>query len=70
MTLAIKMRGEIDEILIPASFDVFVANLNVAGASGKQFVILSDVDDHPVAFNMPNVLTVREIDDLSPGMIG
>jgi hypothetical protein len=57
------MRGDIDEIMIPVHFSMFVQELNIAGATGKQYVILHDSDDKQVALNTQNILSVRERDD-------
>lgn len=61
MTIAIRMRGDISEIVVPATFQQFVAELNVAGATGKQYVIMTDTDEHSIALNTQNILTVREV---------
>lgn len=70
MTLAIKMRGELNEIHVPMSFGEFVADLNVAGATGKQYVIMRTSEDRAVALNTHNILTVLELDDDVTGLIG
>lgn len=61
MTVAIRMKGDIDEMRVPATFQVFVAELNVAGATGKQYVIMSDMNGNSLAVNTQNILTAREI---------
>lgn len=71
MPIAIRMKGDIDEIRVPATFQQFVAELNVAGATGKQYVIMADMDGHALALNTQNMLTVREIGaDEELSMIG
>jgi hypothetical protein len=61
VTIAIRMKGDINEILVPATFQQFVAELNVAGATGKQYVIMNDTDENPIALNTQNILTVRGV---------
>ena len=68
--IAIRMKGDIDEILVPVHFQMFVSELNTAGATGKTYVILGDSDDKQIALNTQNILTVRERDDELAGMIG
>lgn len=68
--LHIKMVGEIDEVRIPGSFQLFVENLNTAQASGKAYIMMQGFDDHPMALNTKNILIVRETDDDAAGMIG
>lgn len=61
--IAVRMKGDLDEIILPAPFQVFVANLNTATANGMAYLIMEDTNDKAVALNMNNILTVRERDD-------
>lgn len=70
MPLAIRMRGDITEIMVPATFQQFVSELSLAGATGKQYVIMLDTDEHSIALNTQNILTVREVGIDEESMIG
>ena len=71
MTVAIRMKGDIDEFRVPAPFQQFVAELNFAGATGKQYVIMPDERGNAIAVNTQNILTAREIDlDEEKDLIG
>jgi hypothetical protein len=60
--LEITSRDTLDETLIEGDFHSFINDLNIAAASGKQFVIAAEVREdgsEPVAFETRNITRIR-----------
>lgn len=62
----VTSRGILDTTRLAGSFDEFIANLNIAAASGKQFVIATeaneDGNDANVALNTQLIARIRPVD--------
>lgn len=62
----ITSRGVLDPTQITEDFSQFVDNLNIAAASGKQFVIATENrdegDPEPVALNTQLIARIRPVD--------
>lgn len=62
----VTSRGVLDTTRLAGSFDEFIANLNIAAASGKRFVIateaVDDGDNGPVALNTDLIARVRPVE--------
>lgn len=63
MTVAVHMKDVLEPVEADEDFLGFVHALNVTTSSGKQFLIMDAKDGGHIAFNIPNVNLVTEIDD-------
>jgi hypothetical protein len=62
--LEVSLRDTLDATIVEGEFDAFISNLNIAAASGKQFVVAVEVRDdgtEPVAFETRNITRVRPV---------
>lgn len=66
MTCEISVMHAMDPTIIEGNFSQFINDLNIAAASGKQFVIcterLPDGETAPVAFDTRNITRIREVE--------
>lgn len=63
MTVEITVRDVVDPVQIEGDFAGFIADLNIAAASGKQFVICKELGGGPVAFETRNITIMRDAED-------
>lgn len=65
MTCEISVKSAMEATRIVGDFAQFVNDLNIAAASGKQFIICTeehaDGTTAPVAFDTRNITRIREI---------
>lgn len=64
MTLEITSRNTLDPTVVAGEFASFVDSLNIAAASGKQFVIAAEVrgdEETHVALETRNITRVRDL---------
>jgi hypothetical protein len=66
MTIEISVKSSMDPTVIAGDFAQFINDLNIAAASGKQFVIAHeqrpDGTKTPVAFDTRNITRIRELE--------
>ncbi len=65
--IEVTSRGVLETTRLAGSFDEFVSNLNIAAASGKQFVLATEVrrddaDDDRVALNTELIAVARPVE--------
>jgi hypothetical protein len=64
--IEVTSRGVLETTRLQGSFDEFVSNLNIAAASGKQFVLATearrDAEDDRVALNTQLIAVARPVE--------
>lgn len=63
------MRGDIDSINVPGTFQHFVDQLNLSAAKGMEYVLLEGHHGESMAISQKNILTVIERTDDTAGMM-
>lgn len=67
MTVEVSLKSTLDPSYVVGDFTTFISDLNVAAASGKQYVIATeqrDGDTNLVAFETRNITRIREVSDV------
>lgn len=62
MTVEIEMQGSINAIRVAGEFKDVIAAMEIESTKNRSFIATVTPDGDPVAFHMPNILTIREID--------
>lgn len=57
------MTDTIVQTIVDEDFINALRELNLAGAAGKHFVVMHDMEGGMVGFNIPNILQLKEIDE-------
>lgn len=63
MTVEIKMKDELDAFSVDVTMQKLIDELNLAGAQGKQFVIVGTETLEPRMIAVPNISWAREVAD-------
>lgn len=63
MPIAVTMRGMLEPILIKEDFQTAVTDMNIAAASGKEFLLANSVDGGAIAMALHNILSIREVEE-------
>jgi hypothetical protein len=63
MTVLIKMKDELEAFNIAGDLGDFSKELNIAAASGKQFVVVPNAQNKPRMIAVHNISWADEVDD-------
>ena len=63
MTVAVTCKDVIEPIICDETFIDAVNMLNISSAKGNTFMVMDDTSGGHVAFNIPNINTIVEVDD-------
>lgn len=61
--IAITMRGALEPIIVRDEFDKAVYDMNLAAASGREFVLTTQEDGRNLAVALRNILTLQELEE-------
>lgn len=67
MTVDITMRDQLAPIRVQGTFTELVNTLNIAAASGKQYVILTEHDGNNIALDSRAITIARDTDNTFMG---
>lgn len=74
MTLEITSRETLDTTTVEGDFASFINDLNVAAASGKQFVVATEIRPDgqtcPVGLETRNITRIRDLTDMDDAFVG
>lgn len=70
MSCEVQLRDALQSVHVVGNFGDFVNNLNIAVASGKQFIVMEEIGAGPVAFETRNITLVRESEEDLNAFIG
>lgn len=73
MTLEVTSRETLEPTLVAGKFEDFVTDLNIAAASGKVFVIATELrngSERHVALETRNITRIRDLEDDDVPYIG
>jgi hypothetical protein len=71
-TLTIRVRDSFEPIMVEADFVAFINDLNIAAATGKQYVIATEANTggQPVALETRNITAIRPAGSNEDAFIG
>ncbi len=74
MAIEISLKSTLDPTIIAGDFLSFVAELNVAAANGRQFVMTHEQrpngDTAPIAIQTVNITRIRDIGGVEDTFVG
>jgi hypothetical protein len=59
MTVALTIQDSFNRVMVNGDFAAFIGELNLAAASGKQYVICTEINGNPVALDRHSIRAVR-----------
>ena len=65
MAVELTLSGALDTVLIDGNFAAYVNDLNIAAASGKQYLIATEFKGGNIALDTRKILIARDRDDES-----
>lgn len=62
MTVVVTLKGALEPVILDEDFLGMANQLNMAGASGRQFVVFDDDEGGPVLLSLSQILTAKEVE--------
>ena len=69
MPVQVSLKGTFDVVVLDEDFAGIANTLNMAGASGRQFVVADQLDGEPILISLNQILTIREVDNEEDALI-
>lgn len=63
MAVKIDMRGSLTPYYMTGDFAATINSMQLAAASGKEFLVFESIDGSHIAVASHNILAIKEVDD-------